>query len=106
MDISKMAPNVTFITKKWNLVANWTIRIHFFLLINVTFQAILEMFILSLWRVAEMVTCKKPAPETLTDKGRMQKSQTLDLRNNSKRYVYHCKGGIWLSIGPSEITFY
>ena len=74
--------------KKWNQVANLTTRIHF-LLINVSFWTIFDMLILSLWRVAKMVKCKKSDPKALTDTGRLQKAQTENLKNDPMRYVYH-----------------
>ena len=60
-----------------------------FLVINVTFLAIFAMFVLSLWRVAEMVKYKKSAPKALTGKGRLQKGQKEHLKKGPKRNVYH-----------------
>ena len=45
-----------------------------FWVINVTFLTIFAMFIMSLWREARMVKCKKSAPKPLTDEGRLQKN--------------------------------
>ena len=59
-----------------------------FLVINVTFWAIFAMFVVSLWRVAEMAKYKKSAPKALTDKGRLPKGQNEHLKNGPKRYVY------------------
>ena len=73
---------------KKHYIVKLATRIHF-LLLNVTFWAIAEMFILSLWRVAEMVKCEKSAPKALADKGRLQKGQNEHLKNDPKRYVYH-----------------
>ena len=74
MNISKMAQDVTFITKK--VISDCQTH-NQNSLFNDNRNALdhFEMSILSLWRVAEMVKCKKSTAKALTDKGRLQKGQ-------------------------------
>ena len=93
LNISNMARNVTFITKKVDSASGFDNQNSLFLLISVTFRAIFEIFILSLWRVAKMVKCKKSAPEAFT------KGNCLGLQKSSIFIIFTVKRNVFGHFG-------